>query len=55
MSTEYGMTQKKYQFKSNDYDKSNIANMLSEAKNYVVYPDSMDWDEVKEKLKIKLP
>ena len=34
-------------------DKSNIKNMHEDALNYICFPDSMDWEEVKEVLNIK--
>lgn len=40
------------QIQVSDSDKKNIADMLPSADNYVTYPDTMTWEEVKEVLKI---
>jgi hypothetical protein len=49
----YDAEQVPIQIELTDADKSNISNMHPQAKNYFVFPDKMDWEKVKEILKIK--
>ena len=48
----YDAEQIPIQIELSDADKRNIQNMLPEAKNYVTFPDSLDWEEAKKILKI---
>jgi len=41
------------QIELSERDKANISSMNKEAKNYFCFPDNMDWEKVKEILKIK--
>jgi hypothetical protein len=41
------------QIELREKDKENIANMSPEARNYVVFPDELGWDEAKKILKIE--
>ena len=48
----YDAEQVPIQIELTDADKQKISNMHPEAKNYIVYPDNIDWEDVKMALNI---